>query len=244
MTITKQIRACLFDMDGLLISSEEIYTKVINGLLKENGRPPMPWEVKADLQGRPGTAAAQKLLEWAQLDYTPEEFYKITTARQTDLWCETRPMPGSVELLDRLVEKNIPFAMATSSQTGTYILKTKHLTDVMFSKFPEEHIVKGDDSRIPPGRGKPCPDIWQIALKTINDKRKANGLDEIEPHEVLVFEDGIPGVEGARAAGCNVIWVPDPNVLNVFRDKVDDILGPNGELLNSLSELDYESYGL
>ncbi|OAX79108.1 hypothetical protein ACJ72_06577, partial [Emergomyces africanus] len=40
-------------MDGLLIDSEDIYTLVINKILLEYGRPPMPWSIKAQLQGRP-----------------------------------------------------------------------------------------------------------------------------------------------------------------------------------------------
>lgn len=47
------IRACLFDMDGLLIDSEDIYTFVINQILHEYGKPNLPWSIKAQLQGRP-----------------------------------------------------------------------------------------------------------------------------------------------------------------------------------------------
>ncbi|KAF8434926.1 hypothetical protein BGX38DRAFT_1218708 [Terfezia claveryi] len=47
------IRACLFDMDGLLINSEDLYTKVTNTILGELDRPMLPWSIKAKLQGRP-----------------------------------------------------------------------------------------------------------------------------------------------------------------------------------------------
>jgi len=48
------IRACLFDMDGLLIDSEDIYSKVTNEVLAQYGKPELPWSIKAQLQGRPG----------------------------------------------------------------------------------------------------------------------------------------------------------------------------------------------
>ena len=48
------IRACLFDMDGLLIDSEDLYTICTNEVLREYGRPDLPWSIKAQLQGRPG----------------------------------------------------------------------------------------------------------------------------------------------------------------------------------------------
>ena len=46
------MRACLFDVDGLLINTEDIYTEVTNTILREYGKPDMPWSVKAQLQGR------------------------------------------------------------------------------------------------------------------------------------------------------------------------------------------------
>lgn len=48
------VRACLFDMDGLLIDSEDIYTFCNNIILHQYGKPSLPWSVKAQLQGRPG----------------------------------------------------------------------------------------------------------------------------------------------------------------------------------------------
>ena len=43
-------------MDGLLIDSEDIYTNITNAVLSEYNRPPLPWHIKAQLQGRPGPA--------------------------------------------------------------------------------------------------------------------------------------------------------------------------------------------
>ncbi|KAK7208486.1 HAD-like domain-containing protein [Myxozyma melibiosi] len=244
MTSRPKIRACLFDMDGLLINSEEIYTETTNSILAEHGKPSLPWHIKADLQGRPGPAASAKFLEWSQLPYTPEELFKITSARQESKWKETKPMPGAVALLNRLVEKKIPIALATSSHSKNYFLKTAHLQE-MFELFGP-HKVTGDDERIPKGRGKPAPDIWLVALKSLNDELlKSGDIDTpIKPEETLVFEDGIPGVEGAKAAGCQVIWVPDPRILEVVDEKKEEIIGTNGEILGSLEEIDYEKYGL
>jgi phosphoglycolate phosphatase-like HAD superfamily hydrolase len=48
------VRACLFDMDGLLIDSEEHYSEVTNTILQRYGKPNLPWSIKAQMQGRPG----------------------------------------------------------------------------------------------------------------------------------------------------------------------------------------------
>lgn len=47
------VRACLFDMDGLLIDSEDLYTHITNKILHSFGKPSLPWSIKAQLQGRP-----------------------------------------------------------------------------------------------------------------------------------------------------------------------------------------------
>ncbi|CAG78662.1 HAD-like domain-containing protein [Yarrowia lipolytica] len=239
--MTMNIRACLFDMDGLLINSEQIYTDVANEILAEHGKGPLPWEIKKDLQGRPGPEAARVFLEWSGLPYNPDEYYAMTSARQSEKWQTCKFMPGALELLKYLKEKDIPFALATSSHRGNFEKKTAHLGHG-FELFGD-HIVVGDDERIPKGRGKPNPDIWQVALKSLNDQRHAG--DQIKPNEVLVFEDGIPGVVSGRAAEAHVIWVPDQRLLNVLKKgEAQEIIGNQGEILTSLADLDKTKYGL
>lgn len=48
------VRACLFDMDGLLLDTEDKYSVCTNTILKKYGREPLPWKIKAQMQGRPG----------------------------------------------------------------------------------------------------------------------------------------------------------------------------------------------
>lgn len=46
------IRACIFDVDGTLIDSEDTYTEIYNNILHEYGKPDLPWSVKAKQQSR------------------------------------------------------------------------------------------------------------------------------------------------------------------------------------------------
>jgi hypothetical protein len=50
-------------MDGLLIDSEDQFTKCTNEILAKYGKGPIPWSVKSKLQGRPGTAAMEIFLK-------------------------------------------------------------------------------------------------------------------------------------------------------------------------------------
>lgn len=82
----------------------------------------------------------------------------------------------------------------------------------------------GDDPRIPKGRGKPAPDIYLLALETINKDLREKGEQEILPRECLVFEDAVLGVEAGRAAGMRVVWCPHPMVLKEYRGRESEVL--------------------
>jgi len=45
------IRLCIFDFDGLLVNSEDLYAQVTDEVLRGYGKPSVPWEIRAKLQG-------------------------------------------------------------------------------------------------------------------------------------------------------------------------------------------------
>lgn len=149
-------------------------------------------------------------------------------------------------------------------------LKTSHLQD-LFTHFPPAQQVMGDDPRVPQGRGKPAPDIYLVALETINARRRGEGKDEIKVEECLVFEDSVPGCESGRRAGMRVCWVPHPELLVELKGKEEKVLAGRmgeverddgqvgvvgemgrvgeigdggGELRDSLVGFDYARYGI
>lgn len=276
------VRACLFDMDGLLLNTEDIYTLVTNTLLHELGRPSLPWHIKAQLQGRPFAAASAIFQAWAQLPIPMSEYQERQAALQQQHFPSAAPLPGVTELLQTLAgakcgggggagdgavddgdSEGVEMALATSSQRGNFMLKTAHVQE-LFSVFPVVQQVLGDDPRIPPGRGKPAPDIYLLALRTINERRAAEHQAPIRPEECLVFEDAVPGIEAGRRAGMQVVWVPHPGLREEYRGREEQVLagacgeaeegegmGSPGtvgdgwsELRSSLEDFDYGRYGI
>jgi pseudouridine-5'-monophosphatase len=236
------IRACLFDMDGLLIDSEDLYTLCTNAILREYGKPDLPWSIKAKLQGRPGPEASRVFQEWAQLPIPMSEFLAKSRALQESLFPNSKPLPGvesllkTLETASTLGASRVEVALATSSHKYNFDLKTRHQQDI-FTIFREEHRVLGDDPRIPPGRGKPAPDIYLLALQTLNDSLKAKGQAEIYPEECLVFEDSVPGIESGRRAGMQVVWCPHPGLLGEYAGREEEVLaGLTGEHKDDGSE--------
>ncbi|OAA68300.1 HAD superfamily hydrolase [Niveomyces insectorum RCEF 264] len=252
------VRACLFDMDGLLLDTEDIYTLCINSVLARYGKPNLPWTIKAKLQGRPMLEANKIFMDWAQLPISPEEFMKENAALQAAKFPSAQPLPGVVELLrslgrtrywevappaatpgvgaadsaaataDTMKPHRVHIALATSSHTANFRLKTAHLAD-LFSVFETPRRVLGDDPRIGAGRGKPLPDIYLLALRTVNETL-APGEPPIRPEECLVFEDSVSGVEAGRRAGMRVIWCPHPRLKEVYTGREPEVLaGTTGE---------------
>ncbi|PWY91729.1 HAD superfamily hydrolase [Aspergillus sclerotioniger CBS 115572] len=229
-----RVRACLFDMDGLLIDSEDKYTDITNAILEEYGKPPLPWSIKAQLQGRPQPDASRIFHQWAQLPISPEEYGVKQSALQEKYFPLSQPLPGVRDLLANLLstqttDSPVYIALATSSHSKNFVLKSDHLGD-LFSAFPKSQQVLGDDPRIGKGRGKPLPDIYLLALETINSSLRTKGETEIKPEECLVFEDAVPGVEAGRRAGMRVVWVPHPGLLESYKGREGEVLaGLTGE---------------
>jgi len=229
------VRACLFDMDGLLIDTEDRYTLCHNILLAQYNTGPMTWDIKSQLQGRPAHEAVALLLSWFKLsDISPAEYTTKLHAIQEAIFSTAKPLPGVEKLLLDLkstenneTRQTVHIALATSSSEGHFKIKTNHLGD-LFSTFTPGRRVLGDDPRIPKGKGKPNPDIYLIALKAINDSLE-RGETPIRPEECLVFEDGVPGVISGRRAGMRVVWVPHEGLAAICKGKEAEVLAGRGE---------------
>lgn len=155
---------------------------------------------------------------------TRADFQAKQTVLQRTHFPSAQPLPGVSALLQNLSTRKIHLALATSSHAVNFGLKTSHLNP-LFENFAPSNRVLGDDPRIPKGKGKPAPDIYLVALETINAEIRAKGWEkEIKPEECLVFEDSVPGVEAGRRAGMRVVWCPHAELLKVYRGREKEVL--------------------
>lgn len=221
-------------MDGLLINTEDIYTLCHNLLLASHSSGPMTWDIKSQLQGRPASESILRLLAHFNLSSVdPVQYTSQLHIVQEQEFRNAAPLPGVAELLGKLSEARtkdggkVRIALATSSNKAHFEIKTGHLAN-LFSVFAPEHRILGDDPRIPKGRGKPSPDIYLLALKTINDSLPKKET-KIKPEECLVFEDGIPGVVAGRRAGMRVLWVPHEGLAAQMVGREDLVLAGRSE---------------
>ncbi|KAE9408652.1 HAD-like protein [Gymnopus androsaceus JB14] len=238
----------LFDMDGLMIDSEKIYTDVTNEILGKYGKE-MTWDIKAGCMGKPEKEAALHLLSFfPDIPLTLESYLSQRNALQDLAWPTVPLLPGVEKLVLHLKKHNIPIAVATGSRRRNYEMKTGHLQ--VFDYF-EGKVVCGDDPK-EGMRGKPNPDVFLVTAKEMvgRDVGPAKGemeegveLTEVQKKERsrgLVLEDAIPGMQAGKRAGMAVVWVPDPNLLDVEysgSERAD-------QMLKSIEEFVPEEWGL
>jgi pseudouridine 5'-phosphatase len=199
-------------------------------VLGKHGRPHLPWSIKAKLMGVPGSSTGDEFHKWAQLPIPRQQFKREQKEQQRLHFPECKPLPGVEKLLTDLKSaynvdgKKIHIALASSSEKENYALKTSRPeTKEIFNVFDENRRILGDDSRLQDGRGKPAPDIFLLALETIN-KSLGDSEIAITPSECLVFEDSVPGVEAGRRAGMRVIWVPHLSLAAEYEGRDSEVL--------------------
>ncbi|XP_065304218.1 pseudouridine-5'-phosphatase-like [Dermacentor albipictus] len=195
----KPVTHVLFDMDGLLLDTESLYTVATQRVTQRYGKD-YTWEIKAAVMGTAGSESTRIIIDRLQLPLTVEQLEAELHQMHTELFPTAQLMPGAERLVNHLHQCGVPIAVATSSKRDSFVLKTSCHGE-LFAKF--HHIVcGGDDAEVP--RGKPHPDIFLVAATKFENAPP--------PEKVLVFEDSPNGVLAAVAAGMQVVMVPDPRV--------------------------------
>ncbi|KAJ2692759.1 Pseudouridine-5'-phosphatase [Coemansia sp. RSA 1285] len=224
-----KIKACVFDMDGLLLDTEKIYSDVAGKMLEPYNKT-FPLETKIRMMGRDVRDATEILLADLELPHTFEEWDKKAQKLKAEFFPKADLMPGVERLIRHLVKHSIPIAVATSSTKSMFLIKTTRHGDVF--KLFAENITCGDDPAIK--NGKPAPDIFLTAMQRLDSK--------LEPADCLVFEDASNGVEAAKSANMSCVWVQDTRfMLDKSTVPVDHAAT---ERITSLLEFVPEKYGL
>ncbi|KAM3961240.1 pseudouridine-5'-phosphatase-like [Aphomia sociella] len=221
----KPVTHVLFDMDGLILNTEDLYTVVFQNIVSQYGKD-YTFELKSKLMGTQSHETAEIVVKSLDLPLTPEEFISQTKKQFELLFPDCKLMPGAKRLIEHFHKNNVPMGLATSSSLESFELKVNKNHKELFSLFPYKTMGSSDPEV---KRGKPHPDIFFVAASKFPDKPK--------PEQCLVFEDAVNGAKAARAAGMQVVLVPDP--------RVDKSLTTEATLvLKSLEEFKPEVFGL
>lgn len=212
------LKAVLFDMDGVLFDSMPAHAKAWHRVMKEYGLS-LSEEEAFMHEGRTGASTINIVSLRETGKEVGEEKVKEIYARKSELFNEyptARPMPGAWETLQQVKLKHQFIAMVVTGSGQQSLLQ--RLDNNFPGIFTRDMMVTAADVR----KGKPDPEPYLMALQ------KAH----IHPNEAIVIENAPLGVEAAVAAGIFTIAVntgPLPD--EVLLDKGADYLLPSMKAL-------------
>lgn len=188
----KEVKAIIFDMDGLMLDTERLFLKAYQQAAEEYGFT-LPLELYRKMLGHRADTSQQILNEGLPEEAPGERIAESARRIYHKLILEQgiEVMPGLIELLDFLDEIRMPRCVATSTH---YELTCAKLESVQLL-HRVEHVTCGDQV----AAGKPAPDIFLKA---------AEKLGVLAEH-CLVLEDSNTGIRAAHAAGMMPVWIPD-----------------------------------
>jgi HAD superfamily hydrolase (TIGR01509 family) len=184
------IEAVIFDLDGVLLETEEVWDDVRASLVRERGG---RWH-----EGAQGDMMGMSSLEWSRymhdelgLRERPEDISTEVVSRMLARYRERLPLiDGAVEAVERLARR-WPLGLASSSN--------RELIDAALEAGGLARFFAVAVSSEEVSRGKPSPDVYLEAARRL----------EVDPVRIAAVEDSASGLRSALAAGMRVIAIPN-----------------------------------
>ena len=221
------IKAVLFDMDGLMVDTESLATEAFIHSAKKQGYDMTKEEILLVLGFT--TKSIYEFWEnyFKNSDVSGKQLVDDHYKYIENILFTTGPrkMPYIEELLKYLKESNYKVAVASSSNMN-HIINNMEKTGL--KKYIDEFASGAEVEN-----GKPAPDVFLLAAERLG----------VKPEECLVLEDSKAGVLAGSSAGAKVIMVPDmfkPD--EVCKEKAYRIVNNLGEVISILEEKNNENF--
>jgi HAD superfamily hydrolase (TIGR01509 family) len=187
----RRFEAIVFDNDGLLLDTEQAWTRAETVLFERHDNT-FTAEHKRELIGTSGAQSAAKVERMLDLpgrgDALMDELHELV---MEELLGGVPPRPGALELLAAVRAAGIPVGLASNS-TRAFVDRALSVAQLANGRF--DVVLSAEDV----ARPKPAPDLYLAACAALG----------AAPERAAALEDSPPGVASARAAGMFVIAVP------------------------------------
>jgi HAD superfamily hydrolase (TIGR01509 family) len=207
------IEAVVFDLDGLLLDSEQVWDEVREAFSRERGG---RWheQAQADMMGMSSIEWTRYMHDELGLREPPEELNRLVVERMEERYRERLPViEGAVEAVRR-IGGSWPLGLASSSN--------RPLIDLALELMGVADLFRVTVSSEEVGRGKPAPDVYLEAARRLG----------VPLENTVAIEDSANGIRAAKAAGMRVIAIPNPHF-----PPPEDVLAQADLVLESLAEL-------
>jgi HAD superfamily hydrolase (TIGR01509 family) len=207
------IDVVIFDLDGLLLDSEQLWDEAREELARERGG---RWHDGAQraMMGMSSPEWSRYMHEQIGLRESPAEISAEVVRRMEALYRKRLPLvPGAREAVERMAAR-WPLGLASSSNRPLIelALELAELAQFFRATLSSEEVA----------RGKPAPDVYLEAAKRLG----------VEPTRAAAIEDSHNGIRAAAAAGMHVVAVPNRRF-----PPGEDALAEADVVLDSLEEL-------
>jgi HAD superfamily hydrolase (TIGR01509 family) len=186
------IAAVVFDMDGVIVDSEQVWDDVREQYVRETGGT-YGESATRDMMGMSSVEWSSYMAESLGVPGTPEEINAAIVERMLARYGEAPPLiPGAVEAVRRCAAR-WPLAVASSSNPELIevVLDAAGLHDAIPIVVSSQEVP----------RGKPAPDVYLEAARRLG----------VDPHACAAVEDSHNGIRSAKAAGMRVVAIPNPH---------------------------------
>jgi len=211
------IDAVVFDLDGLLLDSEQVWDAAREQLVRERGG---RWHdgAQRDMMGMSSPEWSRYMHDELGLPEPPEELNAEVVRRMESLYREHLPvLPGAREAVERLAAR-WPLGLASSSN--------RELIDLALELMGMGRLFRATVSSEEVARGKPAPDVYLEAARRL----------DVDPTRAAAIEDSHNGIRSAKAAGMRVVAIPNPHF-----PPDEEALAQADAVLRSLDELTAEA---
>jgi beta-phosphoglucomutase len=205
-------KACLFDLDGVLVDTAIYHFKAWR-MLGENFGYQLTEEQNEQLKGVSRVESLNRILAWASFSATEEQkeiWLKEKNDNYLSLISSMNPseiLPGVVDFLGQIKEDGYKIGLGSASKNAEIILEKTGLMPWF------DLIIDGNKV----SKSKPDPEVFL---------KGAEGLGLL-PHECIVFEDAQAGVEAAKSGGMKVIGIGEASVLKEADKVISNFVGIN-----------------
>ena len=191
-----RIKALIFDFDGLILDTETPDVQAWENIYAEYGIP-FPVESWGQVIGGTGASDFDAAVHLQSLLSDQLDLAGLKTRQNHishSLVEQQQVLPGVIDYLHKADRLGLKLAIASSSHHAWVDTHARRLG--IFHYF--DHVICADD--VGPGRTKPNPDLFLLALERLRVRKS----------EAIVFEDSPNGVRAAKSAGIFVVAVPNP----------------------------------
>lgn len=193
-----KIKACLFDLDGVLVDTAVYHYKAWKRLDNTMGFD-FTEEQNEQLKGVSRVESLNKILAWGGIEKTDSEKDELAGLKNSwyvDMITKMTPaevLPGTVDFLTAIHKAGYKLALGSASKNSGIILEKTDLAH-FFDKIVDGNMVT---------KSKPDPEVFLKGAELLG----------FAPDECVVFEDAVAGVEAAKRGGMKAIGIGEKSVL-------------------------------